>query len=268
MLQVIKSAPVIAAGTGHELPDRFALKVTDQWLARINEHWIACDNTTADLLAMRGKGGFPANVKGQMKTFAIMKRGLGDLLLASFLQAGNRARYHCFLDTLEVIVEENGTPRLYCTRQHLKRDGVNHELQTSDEGIFCMSRHALSRLVQRGGIESVDDLREAMRAAWPALALVEAVTRSRRFVDKTLSWIVPVRLPKSEGFVALACTTADDNTQPLIIKTVLTDDMLDGYKFSRCEQFMDAVEPINPLDGFDSSLVQSLLSPLQTGGAR
>jgi hypothetical protein len=258
------TAPIVAAGAGAELDDRWAGRLVDQWWAYLDACMGAADIRAASAVK-NSRSGFGGNPKSQIRAFEMLKNSLADVLLASFLRAGKRARYHAILDHLFAF-EADEAKQLICLRRHLYRKGPASELQVRDEMIFTLTRHALIRLVQRGGIERVTDLRIAVRAAWGPLAIVEAATRQLRIDDPNRTWLVPAHVADGQGYVAFVCCGSDDPSQPLIVKTVLAEDMLRPDQLNGCDPLLQYFQVTDPLDQWDGQTARDLLKATQSFG--
>jgi hypothetical protein len=116
----------------------------------------------------------------------------GDSLLSLHLATGKRANYEVRLDVCAPMAASlpkekarlgPDAPKpqwLYSWRFTVTRDGPNTRARKGFHVLAALSKHAIVRMIQRGGVETVAQLREAIVDFWPRLMLVEALTHERR----------------------------------------------------------------------------------------
>jgi len=76
----------------------------------------------------------------------------------------------------------------------------------------AFSKHAIMRLIQRGSVHNIDELRKALRYIWKRVADAEMMTSSRRKVAKGEQWLVPIE-PIEDGERLVAVMRGPSNSQ-------------------------------------------------------
>jgi hypothetical protein len=110
----------------------------------------------------------------------------------------------------------------------LTRDGPNAPARKSVDVLAALSKHAVVRIIQRGGVETVGQLREAIVDFWPRLMLVEALTHERRALAQGDHWFVPITLASAPEPLVFVCSGpgVDDRDGLFYVKSALSLSML------------------------------------------
>ncbi|MGO9770418.1 MAG: hypothetical protein ACLPSW_12850 [Roseiarcus sp.] len=214
----IPAAPIVAPGAGAEIADKYAAHLVCQWLEALHvEARRAGAAMHAHFLTREGRIG--GNTIAQRRWVARVERIFGERLLASRLQSGSRAKFNLEIDVMSPMAAICPEPIagelawLAGLRMSVSRGGANSHPAQELHFVAALSRHALTRMVQRCGCETAADLHAAFRAAWPVLSRVEAMTREQRKAGTSLVWRVPVILPTMAEpaiFIAAGPSSADD----------------------------------------------------------
>jgi hypothetical protein len=214
----IPAAPIVAPGAGAEIADKYAARLVGQWLEALH---VEARRAGAALHAhfKTREGRIGGNAIAQRRWASRVERIFGDRLLASRLESGSRAKFHLQLDVmlpmdgLGLAAVPGELAWLAGLRMDVSRAGANSHPAQELYFVAALSRHALTRMVQRCGCETAADLHAAFRATWPVLSRVEAMTREQRKAKTALVWRVPVILPTMTEpaiFIAAGPSPADD----------------------------------------------------------
>jgi hypothetical protein len=223
---IIPPSPIIAPNVT-DLPERFYLKAVDSWVDAIRAVEDKCQNAIGDLIEKYGQpGGTP---KSQQKFSARLSQYLGEAGLSVYLRTGKRGRFAFAFDVMSVD-KIDGCEReaLFCRRIQMTHNGPNVRPDCCEYFVSRISRHALLRLAQRGGVTSRTDLSMAIRQIWNRVGLFEIATRDRRENQKIDRWLVPVRIHSCNEPLLLVISSRENNgehTCPTLV-TVLSWDML------------------------------------------
>jgi hypothetical protein len=276
------AAPIIAAGMGHELPDLYAGKVVNRWLDHIHADEMTNQASTASILAQsRGIGGSPV---AQKKFAARIVKGMGDNLLFHSIITGKRANFSIAWDVLHAggALIERATdwddtvepPRwVYIMRNLLRKAGPQSELQHRHFPIAAISHHALTRIVQRAGVERYADVVKMMHSAWRSLCLVELATRPAREDGDTTAYLVPMRMATGGSdigaFVITPNSGAGLKLTP-VARTFLSGAMMGDRQYSACVELLDMIEQLAPAEMKDAhfeELLPLIMDASSQGGA-
>jgi hypothetical protein len=231
--------PIIAPGMGATLADVHVERLVGQWfdvLAHDGRRDLArfvafVDHDGASL------GGNPVS---QRKWANRAARAWGDSLLMLHLATAKRASYEVRLDVCAPMAASlpkdkarigSDAPKpqwLYSWRFTVTRDGPSTKAHKSFNILAALSKHAIVRLIQRGGVETVAQLREAIVDFWPRLMLVEVLTRERRALAQGDVWFVPVVLASAPEPLVFVCSGPGvaDRDGLFYVKTAMPVSML------------------------------------------
>lgn len=186
---------------GETLEDKYATRAALRWIASLR----AAADQSLDRLEAFKKGPYgarPANPAAQRKWIARAKAALGSSLIHSDSSPGMRGRGSFTLDVLGTTPNQDpahigvGDPaamrwvRIY--RCEVVWSGNRKPTKAVTHDVASFSTHALVRLIQRGGVESEAELRDALKQMWPRLATAEAITREHRAMRFADTWLLPV----------------------------------------------------------------------------
>jgi hypothetical protein len=239
-----KPTPVILPGAAAEIGDAWVDKLLDQWLGALAGE---ASDVLLHLSTFMAEHKIGANPKAQSKWRQRLDKRFGDRLLSLKLKTGNRAHYQYELDLLTVTAafrSEAEEQRLrdadimekptWMTglRVTAAKAGACKSADVKVRFVAGVSKHALRRFVQRGGCCTVSDLHAAMRAAWPVLSAIEAVTAETRKECNGDTWLIPVALPTTTTpvvFIVSGPSAGDDETL-CFVRTVYAMSYLNQYE--------------------------------------
>ncbi|HEY8138773.1 MAG TPA: hypothetical protein VIF61_13100 [Methylocystis sp.] len=222
----IPAAPIVAPGAGAEIADKYAARLVGQWLDALHvEARRAGAALHAHFLTREGRIG--GNAIAQRRWAARVERIFGNRLLASRLESGSRAKFNLQLDVmlpmdgLGLTAVPGELAWLAGLRMSVISGGPNSHPSQELHFVAALSRHALTRMVQRCHCETAADLHAAFRAAWPGLSRAEEVTREQRKAEPSLVWRVPVILPTmaEPAIFVVAGPGPDDDPRIFFVKT-------------------------------------------------
>jgi hypothetical protein len=209
MALAIPTAPIVAPDAGANLADHWAERIALQWVDALRAEAVDVRVMLAEFLQIHP---CPGNIIAQRKWAARLRRAFGDRVLQFLLQPGNRGRFSCALDILAVGAPIGAQPRsaepvftwLAGLRVSFSRCGPKKSIEKDIDTVAALSKHCLSRLVQRAGCCSAIDLHAALVAAWPRISIAEALTRTMRAGTRGASWLLPVTIPTAAEPVIFA----------------------------------------------------------------
>ena len=196
----IPAAPIVSPGCGDGVADKYAGKLVAQWLAALHaESRSVAAALHAHFETKEGRIG--GNPIAQRRWASRVERIFGTRLLASRLETGKRSKFHLQIDVmtpvasfgLKAVAGERAW--LAGLRMDVRRSGASSDPEQNLDFIAAVSKHALTRMVQRCNCETAADLHAAFRAAWPVLSRAEEMTREERLATPGSKWRVPVCLP-------------------------------------------------------------------------
>lgn len=231
-------SPIVADGS--ELSDIYAGKVVDAWLNRVQVEEKDFFERMKVFIRQNGIGGNP---KAQRKFVERFTSSLGDMVLQSTVVPASRAKYTMSFDLLQTggamdKAEWQGEARwLYLSRMIIKGKGPTANPDFNDFTVAGVTRHALIRLVQRGGLERAEDFVALMQGARHILTLMEFVGRDTPLPHALL---VPVVTPSGLG--AFIAETPD---RALVAKTFVGADMLSETQNIACRTLYDYAEGLS-----------------------
>jgi hypothetical protein len=242
-----RSTPVILPGAAAEIGELWVDKLLDQWLGALAGEASDVLQRLGEFMAENRIGGCP---KSQAKWKQRLNKRFGERLLSVKLKTGSRAHYEYKIDLLCVtgafrsiaedkrLMDEGIAERptwLTGLRVTASKDGAGRSADVRIRFICGVSKHALRRLIQRGGCCTVSDLHAAMRAAWPVLSAVEAATAERRKERNADTWLVPVKLPTMTEPVVFVMSgpSAGDDEILCFVRTVYPLSFLKKYEQNR-----------------------------------
>ena len=228
-------SPIVADGS--ELSDIYAGKVVDAWLNRVQ----AAENDFLERMkAFIRQNGIGGNPKAQRKFVERFTKSVGDMVLQSNVVPASRAKYTISFDLLQTggVIDKEGWQGearwLYLSRMIIKGKGPTADPDFSDLTVAGVSRHALIRLIQRGGLERAEDFVALMKSARHILTLMEFVGRK---MSLPTSLLIPVVTPNGLG--ALIAEAPD---RALVAKTFVGADMLSETQAIACRTHYDYAE--------------------------
>jgi hypothetical protein len=252
------NAPTITPEGAATLDDRWINRLIDQWLALLAKQSKFHDDRLCELFA-GGKGRMPGNPKGQAKWVKRFVNRLGSSIIQTEILPGKRAKFHFFADILScgpalksaedfctaayAPITEDKPVWLYASRLHYGKEGpTDVEVSVYQITLFAMTKHAILRLIQRGGALTVSDLEREFKKNWKRLLIAELYSRERRGLKNGEVFFVPLS-PSPNGerlFAVMQGPEKKDHALTFILKTVL-------YEYMIPEKY---IEPLNRLDEF------------------
>ncbi len=207
---------IVADGATGGLSDAVARRLVSQWLEAIkteDDAILANYHTSGRSFAPDDIGGTP---KSQAKFAKRLSECFGVNLVEYGLTTGKKCRFtftyvflsvsnfsHCRV-TPEGRDEQTRShnPWLAFRVMSVSREGVKSEVKKRELPVFVMSHHSLQRLMQRGGLHTVQELRAAMKTIWHRLSLLfTAVLQDAP--DPADIWYLPVRASTSSDPLVL-----------------------------------------------------------------
>jgi hypothetical protein len=221
-------------------PDRHAERVVNDMLA-----WLHAGQTER---WAKAKGAINSSqmgsVVGQQRAVARFAKIVGDLALRVELSPAKRGKYHLRLvswiafDPVRndaVLPGEPLPPAAQLAVVVSYCSGANHRPQWNSGIPVVISRHAMIRCAQRKNVRTVNGLLLAVRELWDAAESVvlkmvaDGVARSESGKTHADAWFaaipsVGVRVPLSDGRIAVIAQASLLDKHTLIVKTVLSAD--------------------------------------------
>jgi hypothetical protein len=200
------AAPIIATGMTEAIADNYAARLYTQW---INLHEAAARSQLADTIAHKDINYYDAgwSEKGMRRWFERLKSGITLDMISSSFKPEKRGAFTATIDKFGSTANdatlywlENGVERpvhfaqnsILLSRYEFARSRQRGSFKFRDVVAYVLSRHAAIRLIQRGGVHTVAELRQSIVNAWPRLSALYDFTRNNNYCAK--EWHYPVRV--------------------------------------------------------------------------
>lgn len=203
------------------IDDRFADRIVEQMRKALSFDLHELLNDTYRMAMLNGHS--LGNPKGQTRYFNRLTATLGRAVLFSHLRTGTSKRFymaHDFWSPLGVGME--------CIRLEAMGSGAGRPVDSGISHMFAMSHHALSKLVQRAGCQTPEDLVAMIRKTWTLLQWIVLSIDETGIKPPTSDesgWLLPVQAANGE-FVYFVLTRDKDGLSPVFVPTVLARKML------------------------------------------
>ena len=219
--------PVVEISDGLRLDDVTAGRLVEQMLVALAIDHAAAERML-DALADRVHAGIMGNVVGQQRFFARLKKALGKTLLTATLVPKSGMHFRLVFDAWRPA-QVGGAPLMEAARAGwlvghgtlVMGGGRGKGFKVFRQVLCALTRHALVRLVQRGGCRTPEDLVALLKRAWGVLLIALATSDKGKWLpkDEEAGWIVPV----DDLFLVLC---SGGSGQLGVVTTVLGRDMI------------------------------------------
>jgi hypothetical protein len=233
----VPAAPLIAEGAGSELNDRYAGKLVDAWIAHIGKKTLNADCQTAINLRLNRSSLQCGTPQSQTRLAKLIRDSYADSLIGMQVDTGTRGRFCISFATLDTYDEDSALLTLSVTI--LSGRGQIHPQGIVTYSLARLTRHALMRLVQRGGCERPEELTEVIRHAYYSLFMIGLRLPAD---DLDGAWLIPFRMP--DGAIAAFAATkqyTEKGKRRAILKTFLHEDQLALEQMDACAALFDWV---------------------------
>lgn len=249
--------PNVQVSPNLRIDDRTAGKIVDQTLLALahDEKRVARAMGSARTDAAAYPLGNPLS---QKRTFGRIWRATGDVVLFTHLEAGKRKRFRAILDLWSpTSPEADGSGPLTWlvgTRLTTIGHGLGSQVEQLVDEIVALTRHALVRLLQRGGASTPEDLTALLKGAWPLIMLAIQISGGGAKLPSGVAaaWLLPMTRTDPTGGQLdfyLAIKRGDETGPRAMIATVLDGKMIvDAGAFTQLEAMLASgdVDPGDP----------------------
>ena len=223
-----RAAPTIACLDGEPVPDRHAERISSDMVSYLCRERMRLHERAIGLIDIE-KMGSPA---GQKRIADRLATALGPLALEISLKPAKRARFVLeVVDWLvwdsvddDPVVTDAARPRAWLGVALTHYTGARHRSDTKFGIPLLVSHHAITRLAQRAGVRTIDDLLESLRELWCVTSGIILQQRDDWLAPPQGSWFLPL----SRGQIAVL-TPARNGGKRLVVKTILDAVMAAGF---------------------------------------
>jgi hypothetical protein len=198
-------------------PDLHAERITDEMVVWMRGEYDRLHERTRGVFSPKTMG----TIEGQWRAVQQYRQAAGDLAIDVHLEAAKRGRFK--LNVMEWTVLPNGW--LGFKISHFT--AVNHLPRTKTATPVAVSRHAIIRLAQRGGVRTVADLIAALNELWSVLRGLMNCVGEDWLTPPDCGWHLPIQGADGKTFAVAVLERDNGGARRLVLKTVLEPDMND-----------------------------------------